>query len=460
MIESRMQRLLFMASILLGCAFFCGCTETKRTDKPHIFLITVDTLRANHLGCYGYSKDVSKNLDSFADSALLFENCFTNASETRTSFSSILSGFLPHETKVIERAPLAPQVITLPEILKSHGYNTAAVVSNYLLKKKNGFEQGFDYFDDAMDNKETNRGWPERIAENTTDRAIELLDRTSEGPMFMWVHFQDPHGPYTPPDGYAADFKNKDQAPYNLKVNETLSGYGGIPSYTRLKGSTDFHHYVAMYDGEIRYFDDQFKRFVNALKERDLYDDALIIFTSDHGECLGENNFFFCHGENLFKSNTHAPLIIKRGDLYSGRKKEYVQHLDIMPTVLDMLGFNKDPRLRGENVIELDSKPREIFSAMKSLVAENVYRYSLSLDGMKLIYTPCAEFYELYDLKTDPYEAKNLVADKRRLHTLTDLKARLEKTMKEDLLNLRLQIIPHNLSEEERRKLQSLGYNK
>jgi len=381
------------------------------------------------------------------------------------SFASILTGFLPHETKMIlyetnmwRFIPLPAAVKTLPEILREHGYKTAAVISNYVLRRSQGFEQGFMIYDDAMNERELVRRCPERIAEHTTDRAIELLKQFCSQPLFMWIHYQDPHGPYAPPGRFAEPFLNLDREPRNLRVNESLSGCGGIPSYQKLGSHTDFHYYVAQYDGEIRYQDAHFKRLIDVLKELGLYDDALIIFSSDHGEGMGEHDYYFAHGEYLYSDQTHVPLIVKYGKELTGRRTDYVQHLDIVPTVLKIVGIETDPRLRGGDLLTCRSDGREIFAEMNSPCFPDGRRCSLVRDGFKLIYTPVDRQCELFNLNADPCEKHNIINDAGYRNRAFALGHSLERISREDLLKVRVDTKPRKLSEEGKQKLRSLGY--
>lgn len=448
-----MALLFLLPSILL---WGCG-REPKASARPDIFLITVDTLRASHLGCYGYSWNTSPHIDAFAAEGLLFEQCRSHASETRASFSSMLSGFLPHETKVIENIPLVPQIDSLPEILQAQGYTTIAVVSNYVLRQGNGFDQGFDVFDDTMEERELIRKWPERMAGATADRAIELLEEYRDDPLFVWIHFQDPHGPYLPPDRYKEMFRDRERKPLILKANGSESGKGGIPAYNLLEEKRDFYEYVAHYDGEIRYLDEQFGRIVEAIDRLGLAGNSFLIFTADHAEGMGENNYFFGHGENLYDSVTHVPLIVKKGSEITGRRTESVQHLDIVPTVLNMAGVDGDPRFRGADLLAESSAPREIFAVANPL-PDGALRYSLVADGFKLIHTPALDLYELFDLKTDPFEEKNLFSTASHRNRADGLAARLAEIRKEDRLDLRVKAMPRDLSDEEKEKLKALGY--
>ena len=301
----------FLALAALYIAFLKSDSSAPR---PTIILITVDTLRPDHLGCYGYSRDTSPAIDHFAKEAMLFENCLSHAPVTSSSCASLLSGFLPHETKVFENAPLPLEVTTLPEILQQHGYKTAAVVSNYVLRKTRGWEQGFQLFDDTMTNREMVRNYPERIAEHTTQQAIKFLKQFNNVQLFLWIHYQDPHGPYTPPDAFADLFIDSAQTPRTLKLNQNVNGLGGIPAYQKLGTHTDYHYYVSQYDSEIRYLDEHFKQLMDALKTLDRYDNSLIVFTADHGEGMGENNYYFAHGDYLYNSQIHVPLVLSNTD--------------------------------------------------------------------------------------------------------------------------------------------------
>ena len=443
-----------ISAAMPGCLFLNGCgTQKQHGKKPNIILITVDTLRADHLGCYGYAKDTSPNIDKFAQDSILFENCFSHGPDTGTSFSSIFSGFLPHETKITECLYLPSKVDTIAEILQPQGYNTLAVVSNYVLRKSVGFEQGFMLYDDTMDEYELVRKAPERTAGRTTDRAIELLNQYHKTQLFMWIHYQDPHGPYTPPEPFNKIFHDSGQKPRMLKVNRSMSGYGGIPSYQRLGQNKDFHYYVSQYNGEIRYHDSHFKRLINEIKTLGLYDDSLIIFSSDHGEGMGEHGYFFGHSENLYNSQIHVPLIIKYGSSLNGRRNDFVKHIDIVPTILNITGVKSSALLRGRDLCVQHENDSEIFSE-----SQFGHDFSIVCNGFKLIYTPSKIRYELFDLNADFNEENNLVNDKKYHKHVENLKLRLHRLKKEDLLDIDLAERQKKLTGEEIEKLKSLGY--
>ena len=433
------------------------CKVNGGNKRPNIILISVDTLRPDHLACYGYPKNTSPNIDNFAAESLVFEKCFSHAPLTSASLSSLLSGFLPHETKVTNKSVLSEKVQMLPEILRPHGYKTAAVVSNYVLRKNRGWEQGFDVYDAEMKQRELNRNMQEKIAEHATNGAIKLLKRFRKKQLFMWIHYQDPHGPYTPPKPFSSLFLSPREKPRNLRMNTTGSGRGGIPAYQKLGANKNFNYYVSQYNGEIRYLDKHFGRLIESLKDMGLYNDTFIIFTSDHGEGMGEHNYYFAHGENLYNIMTHVPLIIRYGTQLAGRRTDNVQHIDIVPTILNVVNIALSPLFRGCDLRSKTSVNREIFAKMEREIVQDSIKFSVIYDGLKLIYTPIYKQYELFSLEKDFKEEHNLIDVPEYHLRMEDLKIRLNRIVKEDFLRLG-ELSSPELSNEELEKLKTLGY--
>lgn len=449
-----------LAAPLAPVLWLSGCARRRRAKGRSVILIVIDTLRPDHLGCYGYSRNTSGNIDRFAADSLLFENCFSHAPSTSASVASILSGFLPHETKVTNKTVMSKQIRTLPLMLRTHGYKTAAVVSNYVLREKRGWENGFDIYDAKMKGHELNRkNIPERIAEHTTDRAIKVLKKFRKDNLFLWLHYQDPHGPYTPPAAFAKLFKSTADKPHLLKFNDTGSGRRGIPKYQKLGANRDFHHYVSQHDGEIRYTDEHLKRLFDKLKQLGLYSDSLIIFTADHGEGMGEHDYYFAHGENLYNTLTHVPLIMKCPAGPSGMKKDVVGHIDIVPTILKALDIMPNPSLRGCDLAGPIPAAREIFAKMESGMVRDKIKYSIIADGFKLIHTPLYDRYELYNMTEDFGEEHDLVNEPAYSQRTQELKIRLKRVRRQDLLKLGTVKSPE-LTDEELEKLKSIGYVK
>lgn len=438
------------ATVLSPSLWLNGCSNFSFGKRPNIILVSIDTLRVNNLGCYGYKRKTSPNIDAFAAENMIFKNCFSQAPVTGPSCASFITGFLPHEVKMTENTTkLPPEAPTITEALNDDGYKTYGVVSNVFLKN-HGFQQGFDIFDDTMQERESVRNIPERIAENTTRDAIDILKQHTNGSFFMWIHYQDPHGPYTPPKPYKTLFANHGQKPVHLRFNETNSGLNGIPYYQRLGKNTDYHYYVSQYDGEIRYLDEHFGRLIGYLKASGSYDDSVIILTADHGEALGEYNHFFAHGQDLSNALLHVPFIIKDSASSKGIHNEYIQLLDLAPTILNTAGIKSNLPYRGRDVLTAPATNVAIYSEL------NVTAASLITDGLKLILY--GNFKLLFDLTKDPTEKSNLSknpAYKERVNKM--LGQLLQTCRREDLLNLKEQK-PADLTEKQIENLRSLGY--
>lgn len=419
---------------------------------PSVILISVDTLRPDHLGCYGYEHKTSPSVDAFAGESMLFSRCFAQAPTTRPSCGTIVSGYYPHELKIFDNSDnLPPPVVTVAERLRDEGYRTIGVVSNFVLRRGGGFEQGFDYYDDKMDDLELVRGIPERIAEKTTDMAISLLRLHHRNRFFLWIHYQDPHGPYTPRPPFDTMFAGGSDGDRELSINETVSGMGGIPSYQALDGIRSYNHYVARYDGEIRYFDEHFGRLVGELKALDLYDNTLIIFTADHGEGMGEHDYYFAHGEYVYNSLVHVPLLIRHGAKEAGIRDDFAQLADIVPTILGAAGITTNGTLHGSDLLKGSPGGRPILSEMPG-------KYSIIEDGLKLVHHTEANEYFLFDIGSDPGEKNNLLDDAAYADRLSSMAAVLVERLRQDVLGNKVRRNTQRLTRDEREKLKALGY--
>ena len=243
-----------------------------------------------------------------------------------------------------------------------------------------------------------------------------------------------------------------------LRSTNSLSGYGGIPSYQILNNHREFDYYRSKYDQEIRYFDEHFKRFLDSLKEIGIYDDSLIIFTSDHGEGMGGHNYYFAHGENLYNDLIHVPLIVKYANNASGRRADRVQHLDIAPTILNAAGIKPDARYRGTDLLTPNNLEKEIVSEMNWPDINNGVQFSILKNSMKLIYSEQLRKYELFNLSKDHSEKTNLATDPAYSSVLSDLRHRLYSVLNENKCGK--QTINANRIRDltERQALRSLGY--
>ncbi len=353
--------------------------ETSRL--PDIVLVTIDTLRADHLHCYGNDLIRTPAIDGLANDGLRFTHAFTPSPITNTSHVSILTGLLPSSHGVTDFAtPLDASHSTLAQLLKEHGYHTAAFIGAVILDSNSlapGLNRGFDFYDNFPQTPVAKSRWGrlERRGMDVVQHAKDWLDRNPSGPHFIWIHLYDPHDPYEPPPPFEQLYKSHP------------------------------------YDGEIAYADSALGNFLDYLKKREAYDPSLVILTGDHGEGLGEHGED-THGTFLYDSTIHVPLIVKLpGNRSAGKTIDaQVRTVDIVPTVLQVLHVSAPDALDGASLLALssgDNAPeRPAFgqtdyplhfgwSPLRSVRASNY----------KLIEAPRPE---LYDLHADPAESKNL----------------------------------------------------
>jgi arylsulfatase A-like enzyme/Flp pilus assembly protein TadD len=353
---------------------------TKSPVSPDVFLVTIDTLRADHVHCYGYNSVRTPALDDLAKDGVRFAHAFTPSPITNTSHTSILTGLLPSTHGVTDFAvPLAHTHPTLAELLKNKGYKTAAFIGSVVLDSTEfapGLDQGFDFYDNFPHPGSTKSRWGrlERRGMDVAQRAEVWLNMHPAGPRFVWIHLYDPHDPYDPPPPYSRVYKDR------------------------------------LYDGEIAYADSALMHFVSRLKQHRWYDNSIIIAVGDHGEGLGEHHEQ-THGIFLYDSTVHVPLIVKLPGARNAGKAvgEQVRTVDILPTILDLLHIPNPTQFDGASLRPYfsDSSERE-----RTILGETDYpvRFgwaplrSVRANGLKFIEAPRPE---LYDLSRDPREEEN-----------------------------------------------------
>jgi arylsulfatase len=354
----RTALLLLLALLAIACD---GAHEGRRD----LLLITVDTLRADRLGAYGSPLGLSPQLDALAAESQVFTRAFSPASYTLPAIISLLTGRQPDELGIRANVSvLRGGVPTLATQLWTQGWRTGAVVSNAILQKRVGIHVGFDLYDDEFPDWETNRRVPERIAADTTDAALEMLaalaaDGDGAAPIFLWVHYQDPHGPYTPPDGYRERYLEVERrAPDGLRqlpVDESQVGNGGIPAYQQVGDSHEVAFYRAGYDGEIHYVDEQIGRLLRTVASGGPLADAVVVLTADHGEGLGERDYWFAHGEYLTDPIVHIPLFVRAPGIGAGRRDDVVSLVDLAPTLTRLVGADTMGDLPGRDLFAPDA---------------------------------------------------------------------------------------------------------
>jgi choline-sulfatase len=357
--------------------------SAEPTSRPNVFLITIDTLRADHVHCYGYNQIETPALDQLAKQGILFAQAFTPSPITNASHTSILTGLLPSSHGVSDfGVALSASHPTLAAELQRQGYNTAAFIGAVVLDSKQlapGLDRGFQYYDNFPEHPKSKARWGrlERRGVDVAQRAEKWLSAQSAAPYFVWMHLYDPHDPYEPPAPYSEEYKGR------------------------------------LYDGEIAYADSALAHLIEYLKQKDLYDNSVIVVVGDHGEGLGEHNED-THGIFLYDSTTHVPLIVKLPKSAEAGKEiqAQVRTIDIMPTLLDLLSITAPAKQDGASLAPLLAATETI---PRIALAETNYplRFgwaplrAIRSDNLKFIEAPAPE---LYDLKADAHELQNAYA--------------------------------------------------
>ena len=379
-------------------------SSTPASAFTSVLVITLDTCRRDHLTCYGDANGTTPNLELFAKESIVFDEAYSTAPVTLPAHASIFTGFDPSANGVRNNGthPLDPGFVTLAERIHALGYQTGAVVAGFPVDHRYGLAQGFDTYDDSLSAVTQASPVPERNAEEVTSRGLRWIRTHKDaGPWFAWLHYFDAHDPYLPPAPFQALFSNP-------------------------------------YDGELAYLDAHLGGLFRELKRQGLWDQTLIVLTADHGESLGD------HGEEthslfLYQGTTAVPLLIKppRSTGFAVRRiAELVSTVDLCPTVLELAGGSFDPKAseggtvmaasiaalspihQGRSLVPLmrDGLPARKHAYFETLVPELDYGWSpfrgLVMDGRKLI---LGAKPELYDLREDPTEARDIAASNEAL---------------------------------------------
>lgn len=388
----------------------CGPGTTYSTEIRHVLLISMDTTRADVLGCYGFKHDTTPSIDALAREGILFENTYAPTPLTLPSHSTLLTGTIPpfHGAHDNQTYRCDESNVTLAEILKENGFTTGAIVGSIVLDGKYGLDQGFDYYDDDFQ-EERNIHNPERLAEETKRIASKWLEEHKEEKIFLFLHFFDPHRAYLAPEPFLKKFLD-DPPPDQL--------------------SAEFQ--TSLYAGEVAYTDHCIKGIIDKLKDLGLYESTLIIITADHGEMLYEHNEE-SHGYFIYQGSMRIPLVFKVPGVSTPRRvKKTVGLVDVAPTVCSLLDLKGPFEFQGVDISSylLQAAPKDLNRAvyLESLYPTKYKGNSLLgivNDRYKYIQTTRPE---LYDLATDEKESVNLVEQeskaafqlKRRLKQMLD----------------------------------------
>jgi arylsulfatase A-like enzyme/Flp pilus assembly protein TadD len=375
------RRTLIFASVALGTALSAaGGWRFAKASAPvsgPIIVISIDALRADRLPAYGYEQVKTPAIDMLAANGVVFERAYSHAPQTLPAHAALLAGRLPFRTGVRDArgAPVKPSERLLPELLRERGFKTGGVVSGPALRRESGIAQGFDFFDDDL--PETPAGEPAERDGGASEQIAETwLDHTSTSRVLLFLHLNEPHQPYAPPDRFSQ---------------------------------------YAPYDGEIAYADEIVGRLIQYLKKHQLYDRSTILLLSDHGEGLGDHGEQE-HGLFVYDDVVRVPLIIKQeSNVGAGRRvPDVVQHIDIVPTILELAKAPVPGNLQGRSLMPLlegnaGFPARPVYS--EALAGHNQFGWSelfAVTDGRYQYIDAPRE--ELYDLLEDPQQEHNLLA--------------------------------------------------
>jgi len=451
------KRWIFLALLILFSISYLWYIFLAPAKNSHgIILISLDTLRADHLGIYGYPRDTSPSIDTLAKESVVFENAMVQAPWTLPSHMSIMTSLYPSFHGVVNKSSrLADEHVTLAELLQQGGYQTAAFTDGGLVSGSFGFDQGFDVYEDD---------WAG--IEKILPKAKKWLDKNKSKPFFLFIHCYDIHDPYNPPPPYNSIFHD-----FTYSGPLVPSGQKLLAARKRKLKVTneDLRHFIALYDGGIRYVDDKIGDFFSYLRDSELYDSSLIIITSDHGEEFEEHGSFL-HWQLYYEPNLHVPLIMHIPN-YPERElriSERVQSIDLLPTIVDLAGLTTHPEAQGRSLLPLikgnENLPNNPAPTVSQETANN-YFFSfaeteinninvwsaITTSGYQLISYP--KSHELFNLESDPVAKINIAHDRGDIIKRVQLHYNELYSTKPDYTSSAIE-----LEIKTRKQLEALGY--
>jgi arylsulfatase len=433
--SSQWQRLLVVALALGSGACPApkgprGSTSPAPRRPPagsgwNVLLLTIDTLRADHLGLYGYRRATSPNIDRLGRRAMVFEQAYTFWPKTRGSFAMLLTGRTPSQNGYSKKHPMVLGFNpTLASVLQAAGYATTGVVDNPNVAAQYGYAKGFSSYRETWLEPAQLPTEMDRTRAITADGLRLLKSASRERPFFLWLHYVNPHGPYQPPAPF--DQRFMDEAAGKGPRLKVVDGFhGGVRREWARGSDKTLGYYVALYDGEIAAVDAELGRVLAALDETGFGSNTLVVLTSDHGESLGEHGYFFDHGEDLFDPGLRIPLLIAAPGGKAGRSSELASTLDLMPTILDAAKLPYPPGLAGQSLMPVVEG--RVGQERPQLHAGNERNLAATFDRrFKLVASPTAtgRSFALYDREQDPDETSE--AGKRQGETLRVLRREQE----------------------------------
>ncbi len=410
---------------------------TAALAAPDVFFISVDTLRADHLGMYGYERPTSPNLDALAAKSLLFTDCVCEVPLTGPSFGSMLSSRYPRSTATPRNGlPMPEWAPLITERFQAAGYQTVCIQSNWTLKRDlSALDRGFEQYDDDFNKKRWGVLKSERYANEVTARAIKAIqNRDPDRPLFCWIHYSDPHAPY--------------------RFHDRFHPWG-VP----LRKLSEVEQTRARYDSEVAFTDHQIQQVLNILPQ----ENAFILFVADHGESLHEHDYVG-HGRRVYQPGVHIPLFVHGPGIQPGATHRPARAVDVGPTLLGLAGLQPLPDVEGVDLLNGDVPEGRVrvfetyggavpnLPGAKAIMGDQPPMRQAVIEGpWKLIIDGSRE--ELFHLEDDPEELQNLAGD--RPENVAHLRTLIEEW---DSRVPRIDPAEAELSAEDLEALENLGY--
>jgi arylsulfatase A-like enzyme len=421
-------------------------SDSGKSDRDNVILITIDTQRADYLGCYDNDIVMTESLDTFAREGVRFDYCIAQSSLTLPSHASIMTSTYPFYHGVrINGVPAGSGLLTLAEVLQENGFRTAAFVSAFVLDHSFGLDQGFESYDGNFGRLQfyflsrilerspsykllnafdlLQKDMLQRRADKTTRQVLTWIDDHQAENFFVWIHYFDPHGPWDPPAPY--------DTLYEDQIDQQIEGEAQIITLHETKTIpwVEIERMKSLYMGEVSYMDNYFHQIRAELIRLNLLENTLVVITADHGESFAENNYFG-HGGSVNDPSIRVPLIFSRpGRIQAGVVVEGLcESIDIMPTILDYLGLEALPEIHGRTLLpflegEAMISDRSGYSEAMGSGDEKRSIWSLVRSDWKFVYNPWEDKGELFSLEGNNREEENLaIAYPERV---ADMKAEL-----------------------------------
>jgi arylsulfatase A-like enzyme len=399
------------------------------TDRrPNVVVIAVDTLRPDHLGCYGYPRPTAPTIDWLAERSLVFDQAIAAGIPTTPSFTTLFTGLHPYRHGVVTHPGdhLSEATVLLPQLAKAAGYVTLACDNMVVQGAGRGswFARGYDHYSGFVYAPHGDQ------STDITDRALRMMAQASAEPTFLFVHYWDPHTPYDPCPPYDTLHYQRDSGPVDMADVRAIDPeyYQAFLADMKLAEHDDYAYIVAQYDGEISQVDAQLHRLIEGLRSTDAWDDTIVLLVSDHGECFGEGGLYFDH-HGLYDAVTKVTMMLRLPGQAGGRTAALVSTEDVMPTLCALADIPvPDYPLTGQSLVPLLDRPQaRVRDRVVCVESSRQASLALRTPAHKVILPivedrdgrPIPDVYgrprnpepQLFDLAADPAESNDLAGE-------------------------------------------------